>query len=89
MTTILSDGEGALAACKSNLECRGVVINVTSKNEHVSEVECAGRSLKERARAIWSTLPYKLLKGLLVYMVYYCFTMINMFLKGVLSIYHP
>jgi hypothetical protein len=38
----------------------GVVVNQTAKNEHVPEIERAGRTLKERVRAVWITFPYKL-----------------------------
>jgi hypothetical protein len=81
VTMILTDGESAVAACKDFIRERGVQLNVTSKNEHVPEVERAGRYLKERARAIWNTLPYKLTKSLVIHMVFYCCTMLNMFPK--------
>jgi len=51
-------------------------MNVTAKNEHVAEVERQYRVIKERARAIVQTLPYKGLPrkvriGLIYYVVYW------------------
>jgi hypothetical protein len=51
-------------------------MNVTAKNEHVAEVERQHRAIKERARAIVQTLPYKGLPrkvriGLIYYVVYW------------------
>ena len=37
--TLYCDGEGAVAAIKSKLELTGVLVETTSKNEHVAEVE--------------------------------------------------
>ena len=36
-----------------------ITVNQTVRNEHLPEVERAGRTLKERERAVWTTLPYK------------------------------
>lgn len=78
---ILSDNEAGFVSDKSYLEAQGISINFTSKNEHVPEVERAGRQLKERVRGIWNTLPYKLNQVMIVQLVYYCARTINMFGK--------
>jgi hypothetical protein len=78
---ILSDNEAGIVSDKSYLEAQGISINFTSKNEHVPEVERAGRQLKERVRGIWNTLPYKLNQVMIVQLVYYCARTINMFGK--------
>ena len=79
--TILCDGEGAVATLSSYVEAKGISMNLTGKNEHVPEIERAGRQLKERVRAFWNTLPFRLTALLIMYLVYYCVTTINMFPK--------
>jgi hypothetical protein len=41
------------------MEEEGIRVNLTAKNEHVPEVERQNRVIKERARAIFQTLPYQ------------------------------
>jgi hypothetical protein len=81
VTTIFSDGEGAIVSCSQALQAKGVTIDITSKNEHVPEIERAGRQLKERVRAHWNTLPYELNLLLLVALVKFCCSTINSFPK--------
>jgi len=58
ITYLLCDNESAVKACILFLNEKWITVNQTSKNEHVPEVERAGRTLKERVRAVWNTLPY-------------------------------
>jgi hypothetical protein len=44
---------------KDGIEELGLAVNVVSKNEHVPEVKRQNRVIKERARTIVKTLPYK------------------------------
>jgi hypothetical protein len=81
VSVILCDGEGAMGALKTYMEGLGVSVNPASKNEHVPEVERAIRVIKERVRAVWNTLPYKLTAVLLKRLVYYCCMCINLFPK--------
>ena len=60
VTYLLVDNESAVTACIPMLNENGITVSQTAKNEHVPEVEKAGRTLKERVRAVWNTLPYKL-----------------------------
>ena len=78
---LLSDNESAVTACIPFLNEKGIKVNQTSKNEHVPEVERAGRTLKERVRAVWNTLPYKLTDTMVIQLTYYACMMINMFPK--------
>jgi hypothetical protein len=55
--TILADNE--FQALKEEIEEVGVTVNVVAKDEHVPEVERQNRVIKERARAVIQTLPYK------------------------------
>jgi hypothetical protein len=79
---LLVDNESAVTACIPYLNELGIIVNQTSKNEHVPEVERAGRTLKERVRAVWNTLPYKLNNDMIVGLTYYACKMINMFPKA-------
>jgi hypothetical protein len=55
--TILADNE--FQALREDIEELGINVHVVSKDEHVPEVERQNRVIKERARAIVQTLPYK------------------------------
>jgi len=44
---------------RNSLADMGITLNVTSRNEHVLEVEIYIRTIKERLRAIASSLPFK------------------------------
>jgi hypothetical protein len=55
--TILADNK--FEAIRREMEEEGIWINLTTKNEHVPEVERQNRVIKERARATIQTLPYR------------------------------
>ncbi len=55
--TLLVDNE--FQTLKEDIENDGVHVHVVTKNEHVPEIERQNRVIKERARAIIQTLPYK------------------------------
>jgi hypothetical protein len=76
---IISDGESAITALKSVIEAAGVIVEQSSKNEHVAPIERAGRQVKERVRAFVNTLPFHLTKEMMIYLVYYLVSMINQF----------
>jgi hypothetical protein len=40
-------------------DLRGITLNTTAESEHVPEIERQIRVIKERARAIWITLPFR------------------------------
>lgn len=82
VTTVLFDGEGDAKVLKNHLESKGIAVNTTAKNEHVPEIERAGRQLKERVRGRWNTLPYKVTMVLIIYLVYFCVQTINLFPKA-------
>ncbi len=70
-----------MAALRTEIEAKGITVNLTAKSEHVPGIERAGRQMKERVRGFWNTLPYKLTALLIIYLVYYCVSTINMFPK--------
>ncbi len=55
--TLLADNEFQML--KDEIEEIGVNVNIVVKDENVPEVERQNRVIKERARAIVQTLPYK------------------------------
>ena len=78
---ILIDNESAVTTAIPYINDMGITVNQTARNEHVPEVERAGRTLKERVRAVWNTLPYKLTNEMIIGLTYYACKMINMFPK--------
>jgi hypothetical protein len=78
---ILVDGESAIIALRTELELMQVTLHLCAKNEHIPDIERAGRVLKERVRAYWNTLPYKINKTILIHLVYHCVKAINVFPK--------
>ena len=55
-----------LLSVSRRLNDLGIVVNQTAKNEHVPEIERAGRTLKERVRVAWNTSAYKLTNDMIV-----------------------
>jgi hypothetical protein len=53
----LMDGE--LEAMRGDLADLGIALNETARDEHVGDIERFIRTLKERMRAIYTTLPFK------------------------------
>jgi hypothetical protein len=82
VTYILIDNESAISAAIPGINEMGIVINQTAKNEHVPEVERDGRTLKERVRAVWNTLPYKLTSDMIIGLTHYACKMVNIFPKA-------
>ena len=76
------DNESAVTVCIPTLNEKEITVNQTARNEHVPEVERAGRTLKERVRAIWNTLPYKLSNKMIIGLTNYACKMINLFQKA-------
>jgi len=82
VTYILIDDESAISAAITSINEMGIIINQTAKNEHVPEVEKAGRTLKERVRVVWNTLPFKLTNEMIIGLTYYACNKVNMFPKA-------
>jgi hypothetical protein len=67
-------------------------LNTTAAREHVPDVERQIRVLKERSRAIGSTLPFKVIPGrIIIELVYYAAFWLNAFppSSGVSTFYSP
>ena len=79
---ILSDGEGAIVALKSELNLDVGIksrINTTAAGDHVPIVENKIRQIKGGVRGILATLPYALPLFLIAYLVSHVVFCINMF----------
>jgi hypothetical protein len=78
--TVLADNE--FIVLKEDLENIGIRLNIAAKEEHVPEVERQIRVVKERARAIIQTLPYrKIPKKMKVALIQYVIYWLNLLPK--------
>jgi hypothetical protein len=59
VTTLLTDGEGAIASLKSELQGCGIATNPAGPGQHVPVIERKIREIKERVRAVVTTLPWR------------------------------
>ena len=64
VTTALMDGE--FAPLRGGLAELGLRLNETSRDEHVGDIEQYIRTVKERMRAIYNTLPFQKIPARLV-----------------------
>jgi hypothetical protein len=55
--TILGDNE--FEAIEDDMTEMGIEVNIMAKEEHVPEIERQHQVIKERARAVIQTLPYR------------------------------
>lgn len=79
--TTLADNE--FEALREDMEAHGIKINVTAKEEHVPEVKRQNRVIKEQARAIVQTLPYKSIpKRMRIALIHYVVFWLNNITKA-------
>ena len=72
--------DGQFEPLRGNLAELGILLNTASNDEHVPEIERQIRTVKERTRAIYCTLPFnKMPRRLIIEMVYAANYWINMF----------
>ena len=62
----------------SDLNKRGIVVNPAGTGSHVPVIERKIQEVKQRARAIINTLPYKLAINLFVFLIFFCVSRINL-----------
>jgi Zinc knuckle len=78
VATILMDGQ--FDSLRGDLSELHLTLNTTANDEHVPEIERHIRTIKERARSIYNTLPFKQLPPrLVIELVYYCTFWLNSF----------
>ena len=72
--------DGQFEPLRGNLAELGILLNTASNDEHVPEIERQIRTVKERTRAIYCTLPFnKMPRRLIIVMVYAANYWLNMF----------
>ena len=78
VTLVVCDGESAVACCREYLASRGAMLEQSGSGTHVPVVERKIREIKERARAIVSTLAFRLCAQLVPHLILYCVGRINL-----------
>jgi hypothetical protein len=71
------DGEPGIMALKNWLMNKKIILNETSKNQHVPLIERKIKQIKERCRVHIAALPYNLPRIILENLVIYCVHSIN------------
>jgi len=82
---LLTDGEGAVIKLNDELQLMGIIVNPSGAGSHVPVVENKIKTVKERVRGHIGVLPFKLCIALLVWLVYYCVSRINLVPTSTLS----
>lgn len=62
--TVLMDGQ--FEVLRGDLAGLGITLNTVARGEHVPEVERHIRTIKERARSVFNTLPFRKLPGRMI-----------------------
>ena len=76
--TLLTDNEGGVAGCVSAIQAKGIKVNPSSAGKHVPVIENDIKTLKSRVRTHIHALPFNLCSLLLVWLVLYCVSTLNM-----------
>jgi hypothetical protein len=72
--------DGQFEPLCSDIASLNIGLQTVEHDDHVPEVECYICTLKERARAIYNTLPFqKLPARMIIEMIYYCNLWLNAF----------
>ena len=78
VTRLNIDPEPGLIAAANSFADKGISVNIVGTNSHVPIVERRIREIKERVRGFINTLPYKLSPKLLVFLVLFCSSRVNL-----------
>jgi hypothetical protein len=78
ITTLLTDGEGAVLQLEPDLNAGGIIVNPAGPGQHVPVVERKIKTVKERVRAIVNSLPYTLPESMMKWLIFYCISRLNM-----------
>jgi hypothetical protein len=79
---ILCDNEGGIFAAKKLLNANEIVLNLSSPGQHVPIIERTIRTVKERVRAIISTLPFRVPFSFMKYLISFVVMRINSTTRG-------
>ena len=72
------DSEKGVFALVDGIEVLGTIISPASSGEHVPVIERAQRTIKERVRSVMASLPFKVSRFLLPYLVLYVVSRLNL-----------
>jgi hypothetical protein len=78
VVAIKTDNEGSIVSLTTDLNARGITVNTVGAGSHVPVVERKIQEVKERARAILHSLPYNLGLSLMVYLIMFVTSRINL-----------
>lgn len=78
VVSLNTDGEGAVHVVGKELGAKGVTLNPTGAGAHVGPVERKIQEIKERARAIITTLSFKLPLTLIAWLMLFAVSRINL-----------
>ena len=73
-----SDGEAAVENMRTELNARGVTIDIAGPGQHVPVVERMIQTVKKRVRCYENSLPFVMRRLLLIMCVLFCVSRINM-----------
>jgi hypothetical protein len=74
--------DGQFAGLSNELSAVGVNLNITGREEHVPEIERYIRTIKERVRSVYNSLPFKKIPQVMIAeLVSYCNFWMNAFPK--------
>jgi len=76
--TVRCDPEARLVALEQKLAECGISLDVAGQEEAVPVVESKIRRLKERTSGFMNTLPFKIPRRLLIYLIFHCTSRLNM-----------
>ena len=85
VTHIKCDGEKGIEKLSNYFLSKNIILNVASREQHVPIVERKIRLMKERMRAIITTLPYNLPKLVLDHLVFHSVKSINILPNNTLN----
>jgi hypothetical protein len=58
--------DGQFEPLRGDLAEMGIMLNTTSNNEHVPDIECYICTVKEQVRGIYNTLPFRQMPGRMI-----------------------
>ena len=77
---VLADGAFTSDHMKASLQMLGVLLNPTARDEHVGDIERYIRTIKERMRCVYNTLPFdQIPKAMLIEMAKFAVFWLNSF----------
>ena len=70
--------DGQFQPMENQITGLGITLNICSRAEHVSKIERNIRTVKERVRGVYNTLPFKKMPGrLIIELVKFCIFWLN------------